>query len=250
MAAQTGSLRARIAAAAARAGRNPDSITVVAVSKGHPPEAIAAARDLGIHDVGESYLQEALNKLTALEALSGQPGHARLHWHFIGRLQSNKTRDIAAHFDWVHGLDRSSIARRLNEQRPFHAAPLNVCLQVKLADEAAKGGVTPEQLPALAAEVTALQRLRLRGLMCLPPETDDAALQRQVFRQLSDLLRTMNAQGHRMDTLSMGMSGDFEIAIEEGATHIRIGTALFGPRDPGGGEPGNGLGDEPGAKNG
>jgi pyridoxal phosphate enzyme (YggS family) len=153
-----------------------------------------------------------------------------VRWHFIGHLQANKTRLVAEHFAWVHSVDRLPIARRLSSQRPFHAPPLNVCLQVKLVDEPAKAGVAPAQLQALADEVAALDRLRLRGLMCLPPATDDIAQQRGWFAQLRALQSGLNNQGHTLDVLSMGMSGDYGAAVQEGATHVRIGTAIFGER--------------------
>src|SRR5262249_18964951 len=155
---------------------------------------------------------------------------SHLTWHFIGRLQANKTRPVAEAFDWVHALDRLKIAERLSAQRPFHAPPLNVCLQVNLAGEASKGGVTPAELPGLAAPVARLPRLALRGLMCIPPEESDPQRQRAWFAQLRGLREQLQATGLALDTLSMGMSGDFEAAIAEGATIVRVGTALFGPR--------------------
>jgi pyridoxal phosphate enzyme (YggS family) len=156
-----------------------------------------------------------------------------LTWHFIGRLQANKTRSVAASFDWVHGVDRLKIAERLSEQRPFHAPPLNVCLQVNIAGEDSKGGVTVAELPALATAVAALPRLKLRGLMCIPPDEEDPSRQRAWFAGMRREMEALNAAGATLDTLSMGMSGDFESAILEGATVVRIGTALFGPRDAG-----------------
>jgi hypothetical protein len=216
-------LRVRMAAAAASAGRNADSVTLLAVSKGQPAELIRAAAAAGVTDIGESYLAEALGKMEALGALA-------LTWHFIGRLQANKTRHVAERFAWVHGLDRLKLAERLAAQRPYHAAALNVCIQVNLAGEASKGGVQPEEAPALAAAVAALPRLALRGLMCIPPEETDPGRQRAWFARLRALRDALNAGGLGLDTLSMGMSGDFEAAIQEGATLVRIGTALFGPR--------------------
>ena len=216
-------LRARIAAAAASAGRNADSVTLLAVSKGQPASLIRAAAAAGVEQIGESYVGEALGKM---EALADLP----LTWHFIGRLQANKTRQVAEHFAWVHGLDRAKIAERLSGQRPYHAPPLNVCIQVNVAGEASKGGVTAEETPALAAAVAALPRLKLRGLMCIPPEESDPKRQREWFAKLRALEQALNAGGLALDTLSMGMSGDFESAIQEGATLVRIGTALFGPR--------------------
>ena len=216
-------VRDRIAAAAASAGRNVDSVTLLAVSKGQPAELIRAAAAAGLTDMGESYLAEAAGKM---EALADLP----LTWHFIGRLQANKTRHVAERFAWVHGLDRLKIAERLSAQRPYHAPALNVCIQVSLAGEATKGGVPPTELPELAAAVTALPRLALRGLMCVPPEETDPARQRAWFAKLRTLQESLNAGGLRLDSLSMGMSGDFEAAIREGATWVRIGTAIFGPR--------------------
>ena len=216
-------VRSRIAAAARDAGRDPTQVTLVAVSKAQPLEAVRAVQALGVQDFGENYPQEALPKIEALAS-------ARANWHFIGQLQSNKTRPIATHFSWVHGLDRVAIARRLNEQRPYHAPQLHVCLQVKLAEEPGKGGVPPAEAEALAREVSGLERLRLRGLMCLPPPTTDVPVQRQRFRALRELRDALNRKGFALDVLSMGMSDDFEAAIAEGATHVRIGTAIFGPR--------------------
>ncbi|MDE2263067.1 MAG: YggS family pyridoxal phosphate-dependent enzyme [Gammaproteobacteria bacterium] len=216
-------LRARAAAAAAAAGRNADSVTLLAVSKGQPAQLIRAAAAEGLRDIGESYLAEALGKMEALRDLP-------LTWHFIGRLQANKTRQVAEHFAWVHGVDRLKIAERLAAQRPYHAPALNVCIQVNLAGEASKGGVPAAEAPDLAAAVASLPRLALRGLMCIPPEEADPGRQRAWFAGLRQLRDTLNAGGMSLDTLSMGMSGDFEGAIREGATIVRIGTALFGPR--------------------
>ncbi|HET7756402.1 MAG TPA: YggS family pyridoxal phosphate-dependent enzyme [Steroidobacteraceae bacterium] len=213
----------RMAQAAAAAGRSAQSVTLLAVSKAQPAAAVRAAADCGLRHFGESYLDEALEKIAAL--------HDRaLTWHFIGRLQGNKTRGVAASFAWVHALDRMKIASRLSAQRPEQAPPLNVCLEVNLAGEASKGGVRPAELPALAAAVAALPRLKLRGLMCIPPEETEPARQRRWFRALRELYDSLNAAGAGLDTLSMGMSGDFEAAILEGATIVRVGTALFGPR--------------------
>ena len=216
-------LRARIEWAARAAGRDPASVTPVGVSKAQPASAVRELAEAGLADFGENYVQEALGKLDALADLP-------LTWHFIGPLQSNKTRAVAERFQWVHSVDRLRIARRLSEQRPHHAPPLQVCLQVDLADEATKSGVPPDELASLAGEVAGLPRLRLRGLMCVPPVEQDPARQRHWFRELRRLLESLNAAGHALDTLSMGMSGDFELAISEGATHVRVGTALFGPR--------------------
>ena len=216
-------VRNRIKSAAQAAMRNVDSVTLVAVSKGHPANLVRAAAAAGLRDFGESYVQEALAKLDALRDLP-------LTWHFIGRLQANKTRVIAGNFAWVHGVDRLKLAERLSEQRPFHAPPLNVCLQVNIAGESTKGGVQPAELPALAAAVAALPRLKLRGLMCIPPDEENPSQQHRWFAGLRHELEALNAAGASLDTLSMGMSGDFEVAIQEGATLIRVGTALFGPR--------------------
>jgi PLP dependent protein len=216
-------VRERMARAATRAGRNAQSVTLLAVAKAQPPEVVRAAVDCGLRDFGESYLQEALDKLDALRDVP-------LTWHFVGRIQSNKTRPISERFAWVHAVDRLKIAARLSEQRPHYAPPLNVCLQVRLGAEAGKGGAAPEELLALAREVARLPRLALRGLMCIPPEEAEAGRQRAWFRELRRLFAALNAGGVALDTLSMGMSGDFEAAIEEGATIVRVGTALFGAR--------------------
>jgi PLP dependent protein len=216
-------LRAQITQAAAAAGRSEDSVTLVAVCKGQSVEAMQALAQLGVAHFGESYLQEALPRM---QLLAG----AELNWHFIGRLQANKTRPVAAHFSWVHALDRARIAGRLNEQRSPLLAPLNVCLQVKLADDPTKGGVAPAELDALVAQVRGLPRLRLRGLMCMLPAGLDAAHQGAHFQALRQLMLQLNAGGAQLDTLSMGMSDDFQLAIAHGATMVRIGTALFGPR--------------------
>jgi hypothetical protein len=216
-------VRNRIISAAAAAGRNVDSVTLLAVSKGQPANIMRAAAAQGLLHSGESYVQEALGKLADLSDLP-------LTWHFIGRLQTNKTRLIAAGFAWVHGVDRVKIAERLSQQRPFHAPPLNVCLQVNLAGEQTKAGVTTAELPALARAVAALPRLKLRGLTCIAPEEADAARQRQWFARLRRELESLNAAGAGLDTLSMGMSSDYESAVLEGATIVRVGTALFGPR--------------------
>ncbi len=216
-------VRHRISTAALAAGRPPGSVTLIGVSKGQPVERVAAARDAGLTDFGENYVQEALAKIAAVP-------RAGLSWHFIGQLQTNKTRVVAEQFDWVHTVDRLKIAERLSAQRPFHGPPLAVCLQVKLADEAVKGGASPAELPALARAVAALPRLALRGLMCVPPESDDLAVQRGYFARLRELAESLRRQGLALDALSMGMSADLEAAVLEGATHVRIGTALFGPR--------------------
>jgi hypothetical protein len=216
-------VRERMARAAARAGRNAQSVTLLAVTKSQPPAVVRAAADCGLTHFGESYLQEALEKLDALQDRA-------LTWHFVGRIQANKTRAIAEAFAWVHSVDRLKIAARLSEQRPHHAPPLNVCLEVRLADEAAKGGAAAGELAALAHAVALLPRLKLRGLMSIPPQESQPERQHAWFRELRRLLEALNGGGAALDTLSMGMSGDFEAAIEEGATIVRVGTALFGPR--------------------
>jgi len=218
-----GFLQEKIATAARAAGRNPASVTLIGVAKGQSVARILAAVDHGLEDIGENYVQEADRHITAL---SGRT----LRWHFIGALQSNKTRLVAEHFDWVHTIDRLKIAERLSVQRPPQLAPLSVCIQVRLGGEATKSGIDPGALPELAARVSVLPRLSLRGLMSLPPEETDRERQRHWFRALRKLLESLNASGHQLDALSMGMSSDFESAVAEGATHVRIGTALFGER--------------------
>ena len=224
---QVRKVRQRIEAATQAALRNVDCVTLLAVSKGHSANSIRAVAEAGVRDIGESYLQEALEKQEQLRDTTQALG---LTWHFIGRLQANKTRVIAAHFDWVHGVERLKIAERLSQQRPFHALPLNVCLQVNIGGEASKGGVSVSELPALAAAVAVLPRLKLRGLMCIPPDEEDPTRQRMWFAAMRRALEELNAAGAELDTLSMGMTGDFEAAILEGATLVRIGTALFGER--------------------
>jgi pyridoxal phosphate enzyme (YggS family) len=216
-------VRSRMGSAAIAAGRDPASVTLVAVTKAKTAESVRLAATAGVTDFGENYLQEALAKMDRLADL-------RLQWHFIGTIQSNKTRPIAERFDWVHSVDRFNVARRLSEQRPFHAPPLNVCLQVALVPEPTKGGVSLDALAALAAAVAELPRVRLRGLMCVPPPQPTLEAERAVFARLKVALEDLNAGGLKLDTLSMGMSADFESAIAEGATLVRIGTALFGSR--------------------
>jgi PLP dependent protein len=214
----------RIAAAALRSRRLPTSITLLAVSKQQPTSAIDDLAGCGHRDFGESYLQEALPKIEALR-------NREITWHYIGQIQSNKTRPIAECFSWVHTVDRLKVAERLNEQRTASLAPLNICIQVKLADEAGKGGVSPEQTLALARGIATLPRLRLRGLMCIPPPCDLFDAQLAYFNQCAALLSTLNSHGLHLDTLSMGMSGDIEAAIAAGATIVRVGTAIFGDRN-------------------
>ncbi|GLO56025.1 YggS family pyridoxal phosphate-dependent enzyme [Pseudomonas sp. LAIL14HWK12:I7] len=216
-------LAARIASAAQAAGRDPASIQLLAVSKTKPASAIREIYAAGVRDVGENYLQEALTKQEALRDLP-------LIWHFIGPIQSNKTKAIAEHFDWVHSVDRLKIAQRLSEQRPAALAPLNICLQVNVSGEDSKSGCAPADLPALTEAVAKLPNLRLRGLMAIPEPSDDRAAQEAAFASLRTLQQRL---GLGLDTLSMGMSHDLEAAIAQGATWVRIGTALFGARDYG-----------------
>ncbi|MGH8196696.1 MAG: YggS family pyridoxal phosphate-dependent enzyme [Steroidobacteraceae bacterium] len=216
-------VRENIAFAARAAGRNPASITLVGVAKSQPLAHVKSALDAGLGDLGENYLQEAR---LHFEALAGRT----VGRHFIGNLQSNKTRQVAELFDWVHTVDRLRIAERLAAQRPASLAPLAVCIQVRLGDELTKAGAAPHELVALAGGISRLPRLALRGLMCLPPQETEPARQRRWFAELRRLLEELNAAGQRLDALSMGMSGDYEAAIAEGATHLRIGTAIFGER--------------------
>jgi pyridoxal phosphate enzyme (YggS family) len=216
-------VRSRISQAAKAAGRDPAEVTLVAVTKAQTAESIRVAATAGVTDFGENYVQEATSKMDLLSDLA-------VCWHFIGGIQSNKTRVIAERFDWVQSIDRLSIARRLSEQRPYHAPPLNLCIQVELVPEPNKGGIVPGEVGALAAAVAELPKVRLRGLMCVPPPQANLAAERAVFARLRTLLEELNAGGHKLDTLSMGMSGDYESAIAEGATLVRIGTALFGNR--------------------
>jgi pyridoxal phosphate enzyme (YggS family) len=216
-------IRCSIRDAALNAGRDPESVMLLAVSKAHPAGALRDAFDAGQRAFGESYLQEALDKIAELQGLS-------IDWHFIGPIQSNKTRPIAEHFSWVHGVDRLKIAQRLADARPDNLPPLNVCLQVNVSGEASKSGCPPQELPGLAHAVAALPRLRMRGLMTIPEPTTDVALQRRQFRMLSELHEALKREGLALDTLSMGMSDDYPSAIAEGATIVRIGTAIFGAR--------------------
>ena len=221
----------RIAKAAAAAGRPPGSVRLLAVSKTHPPARIAEAYGAGQRAFGENYVQEALEKMQTLAALLGREGAGGLEWHLIGPLQSNKTRAAAERFDWVQSVDREKIARRLSEQRPAALAPLNVLIEVNLSGEPSKSGIAAEAAAGLAHTVAALPRLRLRGLMSIPAPSSDKAEQRAAFRAVRELFERLRAEGLELDTLSMGMSDDMEAAIEEGATMVRIGTAIFGPRE-------------------
>jgi pyridoxal phosphate enzyme (YggS family) len=213
----------RIHAAALAAKRDEDSVQLLAVSKTKPAEALREAYAAGLRDFGENYLQEALSKQLELADLP-------LIWHFIGPIQSNKTRAIAEHFAWVHSVDRLKIAQRLSEQRPADLPPLNICIQVNVSGEASKSGCTPDDLPALANAISELPRIKLRGLMAIPEPTEDRAAQDAAFAAVQSLQASLNLP---LDTLSMGMSHDLESAIAQGATWVRIGTALFGARDYG-----------------
>lgn len=213
-------VRQRIRDAAQSAGRHADSVGLLAVSKTKPAEQLREAFASGQRDFGENYLQEALGKQVALADLP-------LVWHFIGPIQSNKTRALAEHFDWVHSVDRLKIAERLSAQRPSHLPPLNICLQVNISEEPSKSGCLPEEVPALAAAMAALPHLRLRGLMAIPASSTDPTTQRAAFARLRQLQAQLPLP---LDTLSMGMSEDLEAAIAEGATWVRVGSALFGAR--------------------
>lgn len=225
--AQLAQVRALIAEAAHGAGRDPASVSLLAVSKTFGSESVIEAADAGQREFGENYVQEAVDKIAAVKALRPD---LSLVWHFIGPLQSNKTRLVAEQFDWVHSVDRLKIAQRLSEQRPQNLPALNICLQVNVSGEASKSGVAPDELIALATQVAALPRLRLRGLMAIPEPVDDPALQRKPFALLRQLQQQMKKAGIDTDTLSMGMSADMGAAIAEGATLVRIGTAIFGQR--------------------
>lgn len=209
---------------AQRYERNPRDIALLAVSKTWPAQAVRDAAAVGQRAFGENYVQEAVDKIAEL-------GELGLEWHFIGPLQSNKTRLVAEHFDWVHSVDRLKIAERLAEQRPASLPPLSVCLQVNISGEAAKSGVRPAEASAVAHAIANLPRLRLRGLMAIPAPEDNLEAQRRPFRQMHELYEQLRAEGLALDTLSMGMSHDLEAAIAEGATLLRIGTAIFGERN-------------------
>lgn len=213
----------RIIDTCARYHRDPATVSLLAVSKTRHSEELRALAAAGIRRFGENYLQEALQKMEQLADLE-------LEWHFIGPVQSNKTKPLAEHFDWVHSVDRLKIARRLSEQRPAARSPLNICLQVNISAEASKSGVPMEELPRLAQEVAELPNIRLRGLMAIPAPAESFEQQRKPFCRLNLALEQLRHDGLELDTLSMGMSGDLEAAIAEGATMVRIGTALFGPR--------------------
>src|SRR5450830_1882077 len=216
-------VRDSIAQAVLKGGRNSDAVMLLAVSKAHSAEACLMAYEAGQRHFGENYLQEAIQKQTELKNLP-------ITWHFIGPIQSNKTQLIAQHFDWVHGVDRLKIAERLNAARPTSLSPLQICIQVNVSHEDSKSGLAVEEVPMLAAAISRLPNLKLRGLMTIPAPTNSAALQQKQFRILTQCFADLQKQGYAIDTLSMGMSDDFEIAIAEGATIVRIGSAIFGAR--------------------
>ena len=216
-------VHARIHEAALKWGRNPADITLLAVSKTWPASAVEDAAAAGQRAFGENYVQEGVDKVAELQSL-------QLDWHFIGPLQSNKTRRVAETFDWVHSIDRLKIAERLSEQRPDSLVPLQVCLQVNVSGEDTKSGVALEEAPELAKRIALLPRLKLRGLMAIPAPVEDFSLQRLAFRRLRETFEQLNRSGVPIDTLSMGMSHDLEAAIAEGATMVRVGTAIFGER--------------------
>lgn len=224
LATRLAAVRERITGAEQRFGRAPGSVTLLAVSKTRSADEIRACAALGQPCFGENYLQEAIGKITVLADLP-------IEWHFIGPIQSNKCRDIAAHFDWVHSVDRLKIARLLNEHRPEGRAPLNVCIQVNVSGEASKSGCTVNELAALAEAITHLPHLRLRGLMAIPAPAGQFEEQVQPLRKLREAYQALQQHGFALDTLSMGMSDDLEAAVAEGSTLVRIGTALFGPRN-------------------
>ncbi|MGH8763649.1 MAG: YggS family pyridoxal phosphate-dependent enzyme [Nitrosospira sp.] len=216
-------VRTRIKEIANKTGRQPETITLLAASKTNPPECLREAFSAGQAIFGENYLQEALIKIAALTDLP-------IEWHFIGPIQSNKTKRIAENFAWVHSIDRKKIADRLSKDRPESLPPLQVCLQVNVSGEDSKSGASPEEVADLAAHVVALPRLKLRGVMAIPELTKATALQRSQFRMLKEAYDQLKGAGYDLDTVSMGMSEDMDIAIEEGATMVRVGTAIFGPR--------------------
>ena len=213
-----------LAKAAVDAGRSADQVQLLAVSKKKPVEAILEAYSAGQRDFGENFVQEGVEKIAAVDKDDAI-------WHFIGHLQANKTKDVALHFQWVHTIDRLKIARRLSQQRPEDIPNLNVCIEVNIDAETNKSGVPADEVANLAAAVAALPRLRLRGLMCLPAIRHELPDQRQPFARLRALMESLNQSGMQMDTLSMGMTADYAAAIQEGATIIRIGTAIFGARE-------------------
>jgi pyridoxal phosphate enzyme (YggS family) len=217
-------VQARISKAAEAVGRSPESVRLLAVSKTWPLSCVVDAADAGQRAFGENYVQEGVDKISSI---SGR----NLEWHFIGPLQSNKTKPVAEHFDWVHSIDRLKVAERLAAQRPLYLPPLQVCVQVNVSGEASKSGCSPDEALSLCRAVAALPGLQLRGLMAIPEPVDDPQAQRQPFRQLRQLSERIRAAGLPLDTLSMGMSHDLEAAVAEGATIVRVGTAIFGERN-------------------
>lgn len=224
IAANLQAVRERIERAACAAGRRPDDVVLLAVGKTFPAEHIAQAHAAGQRAFGENYVQEAVEKITQLAGLP-------LEWHFIGPIQSNKTGPIAQHFHWVHSVERERVAQRLNAARPDSLPALNVCIQVNVSGEASKSGIAPGEETALVDAIARLPKLRLRGLMTIPEPTSEPALQRRRFALLREIKESLVSRGHPLDTLSMGMSDDLEAAIAEGATLVRVGTAIFGKRD-------------------
>ena len=220
---QLAAVHARIQAACRAAGRPPESVVLLAVSKTFGADAVQAAFEAGQTDFGENYIQEAVEKITALR-------HLPLVWHCIGPIQSNKTRLVAEHFDWVHTVDRLKIAQRLSEQRPVGLPPLQVCIQVNVDGGPTKSGVNPDDALALAQALAGLPHLRLRGIMCIPEPAPDYAAACQVFKKATALFDGLTAQGLQLDTLSMGMSADLEAAVASGSTLVRVGSAIFGAR--------------------
>lgn len=217
-------VRQRIEKACINAGRSPAEVTLLAVGKRHPASKIAALSKLGVHCFGENQLQEALQKQQELPGLD-------LQWHFIGTLQSNKTRAVAEHFQWVQSVDRQKTLKRLSEQRPDSLGPLNICLQVNIDLEPQKAGAAPEEISHLAALAQELKNIKLRGLMAIPSVDNDLQMQHKSFQRVKTLFEKLKNEGHDIDTLSMGMSSDLEVAISEGSTMVRIGTDLFGKRE-------------------
>ncbi|WP_455209395.1 YggS family pyridoxal phosphate-dependent enzyme [Kaarinaea lacus] len=214
----------RIATAAEASGRDASTVNILAVSKTYSVDKIREAYAAGLTRFGESYVQEAIPKIMALKTLP-------LEWHFIGPIQSNKTKDIAQYFDWVHSVDRFKIASRLNEQRPAKLKPLNICVQINISMESSKSGIVQQALHEFVAQLKPLRRLKLRGLMAIPQKTSDESQQRALFAELRRLFDDLNQEGYQLDTLSMGMTNDLEAAVMEGATMLRIGTGLFGVRN-------------------
>lgn len=225
-------VKERISKACLAVGRVPESVSLLAVSKTWPASRLMEAIACGQHAFGENYLQEAIGKIAELRDIPhAKPGVRAVEWHFIGPLQSNKTREVAEQFDWLHTVDRIKLAERLSAQRPATLSPLQLCIQVNVSGEASKSGCAPEETEALAKAVAQLPHLKLRGLMTIPEPSDDEQLLRSRFAILRQLRDRLNADGLELDTLSMGMSHDLEAAIAEGATIVRVGTAIFGQRN-------------------